>query len=299
MIEKMNPSIEKFIEPNATEIQRITTTDAGTFYKTYFHAKKPVIFTNIMHDWPATQKWSLKSLQNLTPKEQSLYIEEGDILRDITLFKKVQFGKYIESLLSEKNESNTKKPPYLADFNIFENFPELKNDVNFDLLSSNTVTQRINGWIGPAHTVSSYHVDWADNLFAQIEGRKLIKLISPEYNTCMYPSKKYDSGSLLSSIDSDNYDATKYPRFREAKSQYTVLNPGELLYIPYGWWHYIRALDPSISVNCFAWGWKGVCLDLPIRYIKKRLHAMKLYGRNGCSCHMIREGKRIARSMHY
>ena len=295
----MTQNIEQFIEPGSTEIERISTIDKETFYRDYMRPKKPVVFTDVMNEWPATQKWSLAYLKTLTPNESSWYVEEGNILQDPTQFKKVQFGKYVETLLSENGSNNSKKPAYLADFNIFQNFPSLKDDVDFSLLSSNTIKTRINGWIGPANTVASYHVDWADNLFAQIEGRKFVKLISPEYNAYMYPSKKFDAGSLLSSVDADNYDAAKYPLFRESKSQYTVLEPGEMLYIPYGWWHYIRALDPSISINCFAWGLKGVLFDLPLKNLKKRLHAVNLYGRHGCSCHMIKDGKRVSRSMNY
>ena len=292
----MTQNLEQFIDPGSTEIERISTIDKETFSKEYMRAKKPVVFTDLMNQWPATQKWSLAYFKTLTPNESALYAEVGDIVQH-TDFQKIQFGRYIDTLLN--GDSNSKKPVYLADFNIFQNFPSLEDDVDFSLLSSNTLKTRINGWIGPANTVANYHVDWADNLFAQLQGRKFVKLISPEYNAQMYPSKRFDAGSLLSAIDADNYDAAKYPRYREAKSQYTVLEPGEMLYIPYGWWHYIRALDPSISINCFAWGWKGVLFDLPLKHVRKRLHALNLYGMNGCTCHMMKDGKRVSRTMSY
>lgn len=44
-----------------------------------------------------------------------------------------------------------------------------------------------------------------------------------------------------------------WPGFMEAEYVETVLNEGECLYIPVGWWHYVRGLRAGISVS-FWWG---------------------------------------------
>jgi hypothetical protein len=43
-----------------------------------------------------------------------------------------------------------------------------------------------------------------------------------------------------------------YPAFRTARYVEGVLGPGECLYVPVGWWHYVRSLTPSFSVS-FWW----------------------------------------------
>jgi len=45
----------------------------------------------------------------------------------------------------------------------------------------------------------------------------------------------------------------KHPKFEDAALVGCTLAPGEMLYIPKGWWHYLRALEPSASVS-FWWG---------------------------------------------
>jgi lysine-specific demethylase 8 len=42
-----------------------------------------------------------------------------------------------------------------------------------------------------------------------------------------------------------------HPKFREAKRYEATLESGDLLFIPYFWYHYFRSLEPSISVNWF------------------------------------------------
>ena len=57
-------------------------------------------------------------------------------------------------------------------------------------------------------------------------------------------------GRAAAQVDvEDPQAATVWPRFAEARQWTCVLAPGELLYIPRGWWHHVRALSASFSVS--------------------------------------------------
>lgn len=56
----------------------------------------------------------------------------------------------------------------------------------------------------------------------------------------------------LSPAESETWDSL-WPGFSEAPYVETVLKEGECLYIPVGWWHYVRGLKAGISVS-FWWG---------------------------------------------
>ncbi|EEA26390.1 hypothetical protein TMatcc_005344 [Talaromyces marneffei ATCC 18224] len=56
----------------------------------------------------------------------------------------------------------------------------------------------------------------------------------------------------LSPAESELWEST-WPGFAEADYVETVLKEGECLYIPVGWWHYVRGLRAGISVS-FWWG---------------------------------------------
>jgi ribosomal protein L16 Arg81 hydroxylase len=54
---------------------------------------------------------------------------------------------------------------------------------------------------------------------------------------------------VFSQVDPENPDFNKYPLYRNIKPIELILKPGEVIFIPVGWWHHVRALDVSISVS--------------------------------------------------
>lgn len=55
-------------------------------------------------------------------------------------------------------------------------------------------------------------------------------------------------------VDVENPDLLKFPLFSRATCMEYILHPGQMLYIPPQYWHYIRSLDISFSVS-FWWKW--------------------------------------------
>jgi tRNA wybutosine-synthesizing protein 4 len=49
-------------------------------------------------------------------------------------------------------------------------------------------------------------------------------------------------------------DVDRFPLYRASRPVETVLEPGDVLFIPSCWIHAVSALEPSISVNCFFRG---------------------------------------------
>ena len=96
----------------------------------------------------------------------------------------------------------------------------------------------------------------------------------------LYPYPLESSASHVSYIDLEQPDFARYPRFREACALAGVIEPGELLYLPAYWWHHVRSLQVSISVN-FWWapGFEQNFLPnalrtLPLLYQQDRLQSV-------------------------
>lgn len=100
--------------------------------------------------------------------------------------------------------------------------------------------------------VTPVHFDSAHNLLVQIHGRKKLLLFPPQQSRSLY----YPCLSLghvnYSPVDVEAPDYERFPLFKRATPLEVLLAPGEILFIPVRWWHYARALEPTISLN-FWW----------------------------------------------
>lgn len=106
-------------------------------------------------------------------------------------------------------------------------------------------------WIGPAGTVTPLHCDYDDNVFAQIWGSKRIFLAPPHHDEFLYPS---EANAILfgSPFDPEAPDFDRFPLARQAAMIECIVGPGEMLYVPAGWYHQVRALTFSLSSNRWA-----------------------------------------------
>jgi len=106
----------------------------------------------------------------------------------------------------------------------------------------------VNAWFGPAGTVTPLHHDPKHNLLVQVVGRKFVRLFAPEHSAALYPH----SEAMLcnsSQVDVRCPDHARFPAFGAAPFMDAELGPGDALFIPRGWWHYVVALTSSFSVS--------------------------------------------------
>ncbi|KQQ36052.1 transcription factor [Duganella sp. Leaf126] len=113
-------------------------------------------------------------------------------------------------------------------------------------------------WLGPVRTMTPLHCDYDDNVFAQIWGSKRIFLAPPHHDAFLYP-KEANAILFGSPFDPEAPDYDRYPLARQARCTEVIVHPGDLLFVPAGWYHQVRALTFSLSSNRWA---RGVPLAL-------------------------------------
>ena len=79
-------------------------------------------------------------------------------------------------------------------------------------------------------------------------GRKYVRLYAPACTARLYPFTRGLTQNS-SQVDLDRPDHAAFPAFFGAAFQECVLEAGQVLYIPPGWWHYVRAVSVSMSVS--------------------------------------------------
>ncbi|AVR97661.1 cupin-like domain-containing protein [Pseudoduganella armeniaca] len=106
-------------------------------------------------------------------------------------------------------------------------------------------------WLGPAGTVTPLHCDYDDNVFAQVWGSKRIVLAPPHHDQFLYP-KEANAILFGSPFDPEAPDYERFPLARQAACVECIVQPGDMLYVPAGWYHQVRALTFSLSSNRWA-----------------------------------------------
>jgi hypothetical protein len=103
---------------------------------------------------------------------------------------------------------------------------------------------------GPAAVAHlHYDGDLRDVVMLQLFGHKRYVLIDPAHSAKVLPltgaGVQRTSGVFLEHMGDDDLQA--FLRYTDA--HVCTLGPGDLLYMPAGWWHYVEYLDVSLSVN--------------------------------------------------
>lgn len=114
-------------------------------------------------------------------------------------------------------------------------------------------------WMGAAageEPVTALHRDCLTGVLCHLYGRKKFLLFSPDQAELVYPFKRFNAHQPCRVAPSAP-NLERYPLFAKARPIETVLEPGDVLINPVGWFHEVYALGPVISVSFFLKGSKN------------------------------------------
>jgi hypothetical protein len=243
-IESMRTAIREAARalPVLSEVPRVKALDTAAF-RSRAAQGLPFLMSGIVERWPIAKL----TLQTLRDHYSHLPVRArvGDYIGTAFAPDRPMRDMSLLAYLDLVAAGTEGLPPYLGNLELRELNRLCHWPTYFDKMGPPRF------WLGPAGTVTPLHCDYDDNVFAQIWGTKRIFLAPPHHDEFLYPR---EANAILfgSPFDPEAPDYERYPLARQAATVEVIVNPGDMLYVPAGWYHQVRSLTFSLSSNRWA-----------------------------------------------
>lgn len=252
--------------PAPRAIEELSGVTRDRFEREIVPASRPVLMRGLVRGWPVA---TAGRISGAALRDYLLRFDRGRPLASMVAPPRVRGRFFYNDELSGFNfrrqsvklegafefllrAAGETEPPAFAiqSAKVWGNLPGFEDENAMPLLPAE-VEPRV--WIGNRAIVAA-HQDPSENIAAVVAGRRRFTLFPPDQIANLYlgPMDRTPAGTAVSLVDFDAPDLERYPRFAEAMDAALTaeMEPGDALYIPYMWWHHVRALDAvSMLVN--------------------------------------------------
>lgn len=226
------------------------------FKKQYYLPQKPVVIRRFAQRWPALKKWNWDYFkEKVGEREVGVYNNvKSDAYTPINKADGyMKFGEYLDLIRQGPVELR------IFLFNIFQHAPDLVNDFSWP-------EEYLKGFVksypmlftGGAGSITHMHfdIDLSHILHTQFGGRKRVLMFPYQEQFKLY-RKPFE---VLSMVDFSRYylpgqskvDYDKFPALRKAVGFDHVLEPGDTLFMPAGYWHHMEYIEPGFAMSLRA-----------------------------------------------
>jgi hypothetical protein len=230
-----------------TPIAKVSGLTREQFKVEYLDPLKPVVFKDLMDEWPAKNLWTFDYFKSnygdiSVPVYDTSFSEGGKSYMSPT--GTMKFGDYLDLIQRE--------PTQLRIFlwNIFKHAPSLAHDIRELNIMDGFYKDFPFMFFGGrgSYTKIHYDVDCSHVFLNQFQTRKRVLLFDQDQSKYLY-HVPYTVGCLVNMIDPDE---NKYPSIKHLQGWETILEHGETLFIPSMYWHHVEYLDGSYSISLRA-----------------------------------------------
>lgn len=234
--------------PGGLEVPRLHRLSREEFHERFYLPSRPVVITGLIDHWPALKKWSPSYLREHFG-DRKIEVQTGRNADADYEANKMQHRQQLTmaefcDMVESVDESN--------DAYLTANNSEWQNrDALADLWADvEPISEYFESesrhpgffWFGPKGTITPFHQDLNNNMMAQVYGRKRIRLV-PLHDTQMMANELHCFSRIDGRLDRD----PRYPDFEHAQILEAEIGPGELLFLPVGWWHHVQSLSVSMT----------------------------------------------------
>jgi hypothetical protein len=268
-----------------TPIARVNDISKEDFINNYLIPRKPLIIRKATANWPALQKWTFDYIKEVVgDKIVPLYdSSKADPSKPINASAaEMKFGDYID--LIQKQPTDLR----IFLFDPIKYAPELLDDYRSPTdLMGGFLDKYPNMFFGGAGSVTFLHydIDLAHIFHTHFNGRKKVILFDQKWTERLYciPFATY----ALEDYDIENPDFEKFPALDGIEGEEAILEHGDTLFMPTGYWHWMKYLDGSFSISLRAWdkSWAIKAKSLYNLTVQRKLDNLMKKNFNGTYMH--------------
>lgn len=239
-----------------------------------FDVNQPAIFKKGFNNLPAILKWFVPSTTDTNARDMNTsYLEQhGPVTVPLELTRSFpnepltfeRFEAPLSLLLAHMNGPAT---PELRIYLAQHSLTDLPAALHADLPTPAILTKLGRGdiyasslWMGRPPTRTPLHRDPNPNLFVQLAGQKIVRLLKPKVGRGVYERAKLKAGgggranmrgeemmvgAEMKALEEAVWDA----KDEHAEGVEAELEAGDGLYIPLGWWHAVRGTGTGANAS--------------------------------------------------
>lgn len=235
-------------------IATFDTISPEVFKRDFYAPGNPVVIKSLAKEWPAYTKWNWEYFKQLVGDQKvPLYNNvKSDAYTPINTADDYKtFGEYIDMISAGPAAWR------IFLFNIFDHAPQLIKDFTWpEHMMKGFVKKYPMLFTGGAGSITHMHfdIDLSHILHTQFGGRKRVLMFPFKEQYKLY-RKPYE---VLSMADFSNYymdgkvDYEKFPALKLAEGFDFILEPGDTLFMPAGYWHHMEYLDSGFAMSLRA-----------------------------------------------
>ncbi len=237
-------------------VDRVEDISGDLFKKDYYKAGKPLVITGLARQWPAYNKWNWDFFKAIVGDVKvGVYNNvKSDAYTPInTADDYMKFGEYIDLIRRGPAEWR------IFLFNIFDHAPAIIKDFSWpEQYSKGFVKKYPMLFTGGQGSITHMHfdIDLSNIFHTQFMGRKRVLLFPHQEQHKLY-RKPWE---VLSLVNFANYfddnrnklDVPQFPALELASGYEVILDHGDTLFMPAGYWHHMEYIDSGFAMSLRA-----------------------------------------------
>lgn len=231
---------------NLKKIPRVKNISKQDFVAQYLKPQLPVVIEGAATSWPAYEKWNLEYIRKIAGDQEVPLYDDRPVTHDEGFNQAhavMKMSEYIRLLQARPTNYR------IFLYNLLKEVPALQKDFAYPDVGLRLIKSLPMLFFGGAQSKVFMHfdIDCTNILHYHFDGKKRCVLFPPDQTDFLY--KVPYSLIAREDIDFDKPDFNKWPALQHATGYVCELNHGDMLYMPEGYWHYMKYLTPGFSIS--------------------------------------------------